>query len=133
MKELATDERCCSKSIKSAGRYYSRSGNTKLLAEAIAVEEKTLYAKNKPSADYLKKAEAFVKKYIAEKGSVANCATVPGNATAARSSAAATRNTMALSKAIREAGDDCRHGGFLMKQPDKYAKVMRKLAGKVII
>lgn len=79
------------------------------------------------------KGGGIMEKIHTEKGSVANCATVPGNATAARSSAAATRNTMALSKAIREAGDDCRHGGFLMKQPDKYAKVMRKLAGKVII
>ncbi len=49
-------------------RYYSRSGNTKLLANAIAkginVDEEYIYAKNKPSEDFLKQVENDVKKYL---------------------------------------------------------------------
>lgn len=37
-----------------------------LTAKGIAVEEKTLYAKNKPSAGYLKEAEEVAKKYVLE-------------------------------------------------------------------
>lgn len=37
-----------------------------LTAKGIEVEEKTLYAKNKLSADYLKEAETFARNYSAE-------------------------------------------------------------------
>lgn len=43
--------------MKIAVRYYSRSGNTRALAE-------TLYAKNKPNAAQLAAAEALAKKYL---------------------------------------------------------------------
>ncbi len=37
-----------------------------LSAKGIVVEEKTLYAKNRPSAEYLQEAEEFAKKYVSE-------------------------------------------------------------------
>lgn len=37
-----------------------------LIAKGIAVEEKTIYAKNKPSADDLKEAEEVARNYSAE-------------------------------------------------------------------
>lgn len=46
-------------------RYYSRSGNTKVLAEAIAeAADEYFYAKNKPTESQLSDAKAFAKKFI---------------------------------------------------------------------
>lgn len=58
--------------MKSAVRYYSRSGNTELVAEAIteAAEQgietaaESLYFRGKPNGRQLKQAEAFSKQFL---------------------------------------------------------------------
>lgn len=51
-----------------AVRYYSRSGNTKILAEGIAdaaeVEDEFIYAKNKPSLEKLEEVKKIVKNFV---------------------------------------------------------------------
>ena len=59
--------------MSAAVRYYSRSGNTRAVAEAIAaavgvaavsVESETFYVKNRPNAGQLKQAGAFAEKFL---------------------------------------------------------------------